>query len=762
MASSVRTSGGGGGTGAGGGGDAANGADDMTPPRTSSLPQRNSPPASQGSVRGSTGSRSSHQHTASASSVIPASNPPPPPDSTPPYPTPENPPSIAEPIAPSPTTYTVPPPPPTPPTQDALAALQQHSSLERRASRRYSAYQIAKLTGKSTNDVPVLPTRDPSAIPRNRESMDAVQKRHSRVRSMNRSRKDSSPINPNRIAEEREKELDAAYSPVVRTPDERVGPAVPAKDERQSLHVDTNVSTHVAHQTIPEEQIATITTPEVPLGRRSRSVTPSDVKEMTLFLQLGRSIKKVTLDSVDDLSLTSLRLLFISKFNYNPPSGDDFPEIYLQDPVSGVRYELEDLRDVKDRAVLCLNVEVLDEVKRHIDDGLDGLKKIVQNLAGSVEKQGVQMTRVVERQEEAAKKIAELSVAPPIPAPVPAANAGSESPSNLSPDEAAAKLNEVRDLRRDLAVLRQVFSTFVADMNGSMSTVKAKADAVKQVATTAVTGGSEGRTYVEKGKAQLGADADNLVTKVDDLQDTVEDLRKDVVMRGVRPLPRQLETVSKEIALAKAELKKMADYIKREKPLFRRVWERELEVVCEEQEFFSMQESLVNDLEDDLDKASQTFVLVEQCSAQQLNNGGRNASRNFPPLGVMEDLDPSEVKGSLLNEVRALQPNHETRLEAIERAEKLRQKELEGRVAPFQKELGEFVEERKLRKTGGVEEAERLRLSREEQARKEVWEHKKQMEEEEEEESDEDDDEYEEDDDEAESGEEEGGANGPA
>jgi hypothetical protein len=758
MASSVRTSG-----GLGGGGDAANagaGEDEMAPPRTSSLPQRNSPGPG-GSVRASTsttGSRNSHAHTASVSSVAPARSPPPI-DLTPPYPTSENPPAIAEPIAPSPTTFTVPPPPPTPPTQDALAALQQHSSLERRASRRYSAYQIAKLTGKSTNDVPVLPTRDPSAVPRNRESMDAVQKRHSGRRSV-RARKDSSPArNPHRILEESEKELDVAYSPVVNTPDEKVGPTVPPKDERQSLHIDTNVSSPVVPpQTIPEEPVAAEATPETALARRSRSSTPSDIKEMTLFLQLGRSIKKVTLDSVDDLSLTSLRLLFISKFNYNPPSGDDFPEIYLQDPVSGVRYELEDLRDVKDRAVLCLNVEVLDEVKRHIDEGLDGLKKIVQNLAGSVDKQGLQMTRVVERQEEAAKKIAELSVAPPIPTPPPpAAGARSTSSPNLSPDQAAVKLNEVRDLRRDLAVLRQVFSTFVADMNGSMSTVKAKADAVKQVATTTVTAGNEGRTYVEKGKAELSADADNLVTRVDDLQDTVEDLRKDVVLRGAKPLPRQLETVSKEIATAKSELKKMSDYIKREKPLFRRIWERELEVVCEEQEFFTMQESLVNDLEDDLDKASQTFVLVEQCSAQQVKTNVKGSRNHFPPLGMIgEDLDPSEVKGSLLNEVRALQPNHETRLEAIERAEKLRQKELESRVAPFQKELGEFVEESKLRKTGGVEEAERLRLAREEQARKEIWEHKKQMEEEEEEESDDDEDDEDEDDEEEESGEEDG------
>ncbi|KAF8544064.1 actin interacting protein 3-domain-containing protein [Trichophaea hybrida] len=782
LAPSTRTSasGGNGSNGGGGGGDASvdatvttppgggvnaagGGGDEVAPPRTSSLPmgnappQRNSSPAPPlmqpgGPVRTSTSTtgstRSSHQHNTSASSIQAPTNSPPP-ETTPPYPTAENPPTIAEPTAPSPQT-SVPPPPPTPPIQDALAALQQHSTLERRASRRYSAYQIAKYTGKSTNDLPVLPTsRDPSAIPRNRESMDAVRKRSSgRTRSMVRSRNEPEPTkNPHRISEEGNS--NASYSPIPQTPEDKLGLETPAmapeeNGKKPSLHVDTGAaSPAIPQEEAPSHEASRNGIPAASLVER-RSSTPSE--RLTLFLQLGRSIKKVTLsgDAVDDLSITSLRLLFISKFNYNPPSGDDFPELYLQDPVSGVRYELEDLRDVKDRSVLCLNVEVLDEVKRHIDDGIDGLKRLVQGLAGTVESQGLQMTRVAERQEEAAKKIAELSVTPPIPPPPPTVSRSAASV-QLTPDETARKLNEVRDLRKDLAVLRQVFSTFVADMNTSMTAVKTKASTIKKVAAETTGVPNEGRAYVEKGRAKLGGDADNLVTKVDDLQDTVEDLRKDVVLRGVRPLPRQLEEVSKQIAMAKTELKKMTDYIKREKPLFRRVWERELMLVCEEQEFFTMQESLINDLEDDLDKASQTFILVEQCSEQQSKtnaNGARSTSRNFPPVGLInpdDHLNPSEVKHNVLSEVRALQPNHESRLEAIERAEKARQKELEGRIPEFQKELGQFVEENKLKKAGGVEEAERLRMARDEQARKEIWELKKQMEEEEEESSEEED-----------------------
>lgn len=751
-----------------------------TPPRISSLPGGSStargaspPPPYPAPTRNpgfsNAPSRSSHPHSAPISSNLSS----PPINSAEMQPTP----TIEEPTrSPIQVQYFTPPPPPppAPPAQDALAALQREGQPERRASRRYSAYQIARLTGVSPNGVAMLPASNSSALPQNlesKESLDAVRVRRGYTGKMSRSNETSPKRNVHRISEERELGPDTL---VAQVPEKKTGPAVPAKDDESvqvqpSIRIDTsappppppqkdNVLGDVPKSPTKAPGAATLSSPPKFGARRNSS--PPPIKDLTLFLQLGRSIKKVVLaDGVTELSLASIRLLFISKFNYSPPSGEDFPEIYLQDTVSGVRYELEDLRDVKDRAVLCLNIEVLDEVKRHIDDGIGGLKKLVDGLRGSVEGQSLQITRVAERQEEAAKKIAELSVAAPVSTPIvlstPQASPSSSSASGAAskPDN-TAQLIELRDLRKDLAVLRQVYSTFVADINTSMTTIKAKASAVKTVAAQPTLGPNEGRTYVENGKKTLATDADALVNRVDDLQDTVEDLRKDVVQRGVRPLARNLNQVKKEVAQARTELKKMADYIKREKPVFRRVWEKEVELVCQEQDFFNMQENLIEDLQDDLDKAAQTFQLVEQCTEQQFKNnavnGGasapRSSSRNFPAGLVHPDekLDPSEAKDSILSEVRALQPNHESRLEAIERAEKLRQKELESRVPEFQKELGEFVEENKLKKAGGVDEVERLRTVRDEKIRKEVWERKKQMEEEErarEEEGSEEDDE---------------------
>ena len=172
----------------------------------------------------------------------------------------------------------------------------------------------------------------------------------------------------------------------------------------------------------------------------------------------------------------------------------------------------------------------------------------------------------------------------------------------------------------------------------------------------------------------------------------------------------------------------MQDFLGRVKPIWTKIWEKELQLVCEERDQLTMQEDLAADLQDDLEKATQTFALVEQATKEQVmsnSTGGsgpaavRATSRS---LGIDPTLDPMKAKDGVLGEVRALQPNHESRVEAIERAEKARKKELETRRNNlFQKELGAFVEEGKLKKSGGFEETERLRTAKDERIRKEVW-----------------------------------------
>lgn len=651
-------------------------------------------------------------------------------------------------------TMNFPPPPPEPKqTQNALAALQRGGDLERRASRRYSAYQISKHLGASPNGVPMLPPPQHTPIPnrgRNdaRESMKAMQTRTDRQpprQVSSRLNNELSPVRvPSRISEENAvidgsaSQTDVARnrrgdSKSSRRPTDEGLSATMKGPPSDSLPMELPAEDVVERRPrTPQHKTSASARTHSPRGRRA-TPTPEDspriIKELTLFLQYKTKVKKFMLaDGYNDLSLARLQLAFIEKFAWNTHNnGVDLPEIYIQDPVSGVRHELEDLTDIKDRSVLVLNIEPLDEVKRHIDEGLGGLTKIVESVRTAISDQQATIQRVSDQQQDTAKEVARMSTGPARMslADSPRVNGASAFKPRL---QSQAQLTEVQNIRRDLAVVRQTFSTFQSDIQNSMSTIRTKANSVRTVSIKAAVPdveGDSGRAYVNAGKKNLNEESDKLVTQVDDLQDIVEDLRKDVVTRGVRPLPRQLEEVAKDISQATMELKKMQDFLKRERPIWTKIWERELQQVCTDREEMTMQEDLAADLQDDLEKATQTFALVEQATKEQLKDApgsgaGRVAVRT---LNHVPAADPSAAKEGVLGEVRALQPNHENRVEAIERAEKLRQKELESRRGgEFQKELGNFVDQGKLKKSGGFEEVERKRIAKDERIRREVWE----------------------------------------
>ncbi|KXX77972.1 Bud site selection protein 6 [Madurella mycetomatis] len=641
-----------------------------------------------------------------------------------------------------------PPPPPKASQQSALAALQRGGDLERRASRRYSAYQISKHLGAQAAGIPMLPPQT-TPIPNRgrgevRESMRAMQARDNIGHKRNASSKsrlmpsDSSPVRvPSRVSEEPDGPVEL---PVPQSPEDKFRPTAtltgPLSDEIPAATAEDGVPEKPATpKPTPAAPVTRVQTPEKPPSAVA-DTSPSATKELTLFLQYKSKVKKFVLqEGYEELSIGRLQLAFIEKFSWNTQqNGTDLPDIYIQDPISGVRHELEDLSDIKDRTVLVLNVEALDEVKKHIDDGLGSLKQMVLEMKQNVDDHGAALQRVSERQQETAKDVARLAAAPPTIMAAPADSPRQVGPALATRKLSSAQISEIQSLRRDLAVLRQTYSNFQSEIQGSMSALRNKANSVKMAAAKVAVPdieGDTGRAYVVSGRKQLNTDSDRLVNKVDDLQDLVEDLRKDVVHRGVRPLPRQLEAVTRDITLLTKELSKMEEYMKREKPIWTKIWEKELEDVCQGRDELRLMEDLIVDLRDDLEKASETFALVEQATKEQMKDagaGGVGPGRQFSKgLNSIREgaavVDPRDAKEGVLGEVRALQPNHENRLEAIERAEKLRQKELESRRDnPLKKELANFVEEGKLKKSGGVEEVERARKAKDDRIRREVWE----------------------------------------
>jgi hypothetical protein len=227
------------------------------------------------------------------------------------------------------------PPPETPPPElppamaNSLAALKS-DVLERRASKRFSTFHISKMTGAST-------TRERSHRGHpNRRSLLAA----------------SSALTLGELA-------------VLTEVDDEEVPQSPMRNDGSSK------PRSISRTATPERRQAALPVPPLPPSKTEEHPTTiqgsdqqssadgildpqSSTSQITVFLQVGREVKKASLEP--NISFSSLRVLFVDKFSYNPGQ-ENFPAIYIRDPSSGVQYELENTGEVKDRCLLSLNIE---------------------------------------------------------------------------------------------------------------------------------------------------------------------------------------------------------------------------------------------------------------------------------------------------------------------------------------------------------------------------------------------------------------------
>lgn len=505
----------------------------------------------------------------------------------------------------------------------ALLQLQKGDSLQRRASRRFSAYQYAKLTNYS-------PGRDPD-LPVDRPQIDIK-----RASNLSSTQKD----------------------------------------------ISSNVK------------------------------DLNDEGTIAVFLKLGDKVKKAALST--PITITSLRLLFVEKFAYSPGSGS-FPDIYIQDKASGISYMLEEhlFSDIEQGSVISLSLNRTDDFFKDIKESLNSFQEefklkyetLSQNTKSFID----------DSHKDILDKL-ELMISNSTPMRDNQTN-GSDKPTGLNSTVKNTKsalstddVTEVNAIRRDISVIKQINNSNKESFKSSIEQVLQKVQEFKSLSLDSSK--SSNRTYMEESHQKLSTTSDALLTKFDDMQDIIEALRKDVAQRGSRPSQKQLDFVSKQILEATAGLEQMVGYISTEKPSWKKIWESELDTVCSEQQFITLQEDLAHDLKEDLEKATETFDLVKQCCEEQSKNP-KTRTANLP---LADPGSLGNLRDALLSEVEALRPNHEGRVEAIEKAEKLRQKERQLTLLNgFEEELGGFVEKSKLKKSGGIEEVERVRRLKDEE-----------------------------------------------
>lgn len=227
--------------------------------------------------------------------------------------------------------------------RQSLALLQRSDALERRASKRFSSYTFNKM----------LPG---SASPSTRKSQNGT-----------------SPQRPSRRSDRLPPMPSVMEDGTIRAtpPDSSM-----AEMATPSLYVPTAPSSPIANSRGPEEVLAVPTaapiagTPAAPTGlgmgvnisetsgivapESNTSIVSTVPTSLTAFLQLGRQVKKATIEL--PLTMSALRLLFMERFEYDPGM-EDFPDVYIRDNRTGVQYELEDMDDLKDGCVLTLDIE---------------------------------------------------------------------------------------------------------------------------------------------------------------------------------------------------------------------------------------------------------------------------------------------------------------------------------------------------------------------------------------------------------------------
>lgn len=269
---------------------------------------------------------------------------------------------------------------------------------------------------------------------------------------------------------------------------------------------------------------------------------------------------------------------------------------------------------------------------------------------------------------------------------------------------------EVQNLRRDLGIMRQFYTGFQEETSQLLKTLNTKAENVK----VAFKNVSSARKFIDDGKAKLDTRTNDLLKKIDELQDIIDELKMDVTQRRAKPSDATVQHIKKESEEAEKELESLQQFVKTVKPMWKKTWEEELQMIVDEQKFLNHQEELIEDLNDDNKKLTEVFDKLLKVVEVQ--------SKSKPKEYYVKPKEEGfEGLKTVLQEVRGITPDHERRLKALEQSEKMRERELANRIDEFEAELTDFVAQNKLKKTGGAQEVERLRQKKNEDVLKELF-----------------------------------------
>ena len=450
------------------------------------------------------------------------------------------------------------------PSKDAITRLQNNTNLMRRASKRFSAYQTSSIISMQSPN-----SFNNSNLPKSQNLENAV---------------------PNITAEDLENAKNSSG----------------LFDIDETSADDTQTNSRKPQETNPETKSAasshSMVTEKKVLSDTAKALSGDSTRESsnsteTVFLKIKDQVKKVEINT--PVTVPSIKILFTQKFNYSPPGISPFPKIYIQDTVSSVSYELEDINDVKPGCVLTLQQpDIQSAILKHVDDQIANVKNDIINMEDRI-----------------LKKIENIQITSPT-------NSRAVSTSNFRQSKdlefeknMKKKIEQNNQQQKIIDELQDEINRIKQHQNNTVKRltkmITKTVGSIEKLQESGMmpTNVSENE-YVKECKSKVSDGCEALVEKLDDLQDVIEFMKKDITKHNIKPSDKQLDHISKEMKKTKEDLQKLTSYTQSERKNLALVWHKQMATIASDQKFFKAQEEIMGLLEQDYQSAQETFELI--------------------------------------------------------------------------------------------------------------------------------------------------------
>lgn len=542
-------------------------------------------------------------------------------------------------------------------SKQMLNALKTDNKIERRASKRYSAYHMAKGNVTSTGNIsdpsklPALPTTGQFSIEKVNDSLNVSS-------SEKASSNDAHEMDESKLSQDSEARSQKYEDKKPTNESSKANLIDNVKIEKLNSNSPTTSSTgsNKLLNKLKDKSIkAAHEDKDLIKNHRGSIAFTSNSDEAIIYLKYAeRTLKRV----IETLSYEGVLT------EYNKAFGTDFTSsnpnflVKISDPSSSIFYEVEDLTSIEKHLQNGSGFEIVKSINtnEHEDKFLELEKKLE-----------IMMDNYEQRiKDEINQKIA-MS---PIPEPVADKDAKNNK-ETLVLKKALVKLDkEHKDAMSEMKSKLERLQKELNDKDEILSEMKQKEESSPTVSSSNEI--DDGK-YVDDVSNKISNEGDMILNKIDDLQDVIEILRKDVAIRGVKPKESNLVKINKTLEDTRKELDEFESYLKLQKPELKSKWEKQLVKICDQQQMLTLQEDLVIDLKVDLEKCKETMDLVIKCNEERLKLKSKIHTADDQMKVILPLTKPSEMQGvrdQLLQDIQFIKPDHQSRIEAIEKHER--------------------------------------------------------------------------------------------